>query len=175
MSLIPEKINNFNVYLDTVKAANRIIGVTDEVTLPNFECMTETLSMAGMGGEIDSPVAGQFQSVTIEIPFSNITTKMLELASDDSKAIIMRAAQEVVDDSTNKKSYKGIVITVRGMTKSVNYGNLKKGGYGNPSITKEVTAFKAVYDGKTLTDINKWSTKCIMNGVNIAKGISDLL
>ena len=39
---IPSKINSYNVYND----AERLIGVGDEVTLPDFEAMAETISGA---------------------------------------------------------------------------------------------------------------------------------
>jgi len=175
MGFIPEKINNFNAYRGIVEEATRLIGVTDEIELPNFSNMTETLSMAGMGGEIDSPTVGQFKSCQMVITFSNITKEQLEMAADDNEPIILRAAQEVIDTVTNKKGYKGRVITIRGMTKEINYGSLKKGGYGKPSITKEITAYQDVYDGTTLTDIDKWGTKCIIGGKDITAGISELI
>ena len=39
---IPSKINSYNVYND----AERLIGVGDEVTLPDFEALAETISGA---------------------------------------------------------------------------------------------------------------------------------
>ena len=44
---LPEVINNYNVYDDR---ANRLIGISGEVELPNFEAMTETLSGSGILG-----------------------------------------------------------------------------------------------------------------------------
>ena len=43
---IPSKINNYNVY----NVAERLIGVGDEVTLPDFEAMADTISGAGILG-----------------------------------------------------------------------------------------------------------------------------
>ena len=62
---IPEKINAYNVY----KGGKKLIGISDEVTLPDFEAMTETISGAGVLGEIDSPAIGLFGSQEMEIPF----------------------------------------------------------------------------------------------------------
>jgi hypothetical protein len=67
------------------------------------------------------------------------------------------------------------VITIRGTTKGVKYGSLKKGGFGNPSVTKEVTYYKIEYDGETLTEIDKWNGVCIINGEDIGKKIADLI
>ena len=47
---IPEIINDFNVY----KGGSKLIGVSDEVTLPDFEAMTETISGAGIAGEYET-------------------------------------------------------------------------------------------------------------------------
>ena len=37
MNLIPDKINNYNVYVGTATAANKLIGVMDETTLPSLK------------------------------------------------------------------------------------------------------------------------------------------
>ena len=66
---LPEVINNYNVYDDR---ANRLIGISGEVELPNFEAMTETLSGSGILGEVEDPVTGHFSSMTMKIPFSSL-------------------------------------------------------------------------------------------------------
>lgn len=133
---IAEKINLFNAYLGSVNAANKLIGVTDEVTLPEFENMSETISLSGMAGEVDSPSPGQFKSVQVEIPFTNISADSLRAAADDSKTIILRAAQENLDTESLNKTPLGRVITIKGMTKSINYGKLKKGGVWKSILKK---------------------------------------
>ena len=54
---IPEKINDFNTYLD----GNKMIGVAASVTLPEVKMKTSTVSGAGINGEIDSPTIGRLQ------------------------------------------------------------------------------------------------------------------
>lgn len=170
-NLIPDKINNYNAYSGKASTANKLIGVTSEITLPNFEYMSETLNLAGMAGEIDSPTVGQLKSATIEIPFSNIAITSLKIAADDSAPLILRSAQEFIDPKKNKKSFKNRTITIRGMTKSVDYGKLKKGGYGEPKITKEITYYKEVVDDKTITEIDKFNGKVTIGGVDLTKDI----
>ena len=99
MSYIPGKINNFNLYQGTASESSKLLGVTAEVTLPNFQYVSETLNMAGMAGEIDDPSAGQLQSSTIEIPFSNISKENIDLARNDQIPLSMRAAQEMINKS----------------------------------------------------------------------------
>ena len=172
---IAEKINLFNAYLGSVNAANKLIGVTDEVTLPEFENMSETISLSGMAGEVDSPSPGQFKSVQVEIPFTNISADSLRAAADDSKTIILRAAQENLDTESLNKTPLGRVITIKGMTKSINYGKLKKGGYGNPSLRSEERRVGKEYNSEVITEIDKFNTKCIINGENIMQEIESLI
>ena len=45
---IPEVIHDFNIY----NTGSKIIGLTGEVALPDFEAMTETISGAGILGDV---------------------------------------------------------------------------------------------------------------------------
>lgn len=171
--LIPDKINNYNVYTGTATAENKLIGVTNETTLINLQAMSETISLAGMAGEIDSPTVGQYQSMEITINFSNIAKSSLELAAKDNVPLIFRSKQEFIDPETSTKSLINRTITVRGMTKSINFGALKKSGYGNPSITKEVVYYKEMIDGEVVTEIDKFNGKAIIGGVDLTKEILD--
>ena len=175
MAKIAEKINRFNAYVGTTDAKNKLAGITDEVTLPDFKEMSESLNLAGMGGEIDSPSVGNFESAQTEIPFSNISREMFRLVMDDSVPLILRSAQEELDTGTLKKGFIGRAITVKGMTKEVDYGKLKKGGYGEPKIIKEIVYYKDEYDGETVTEIDKFNNVYIVNGVNKMADISRLI
>lgn len=55
---VPEKLINFRVYKDSTD----YIGLAD-VTLPSLEAMTETVSGAGIAGEVDSPTLGHMGSM----------------------------------------------------------------------------------------------------------------
>ncbi len=65
--------------------------------------MSETINLAGMAGEYDSPTVGQYKSMEIEIPFSNISKETLEIAARDNEPMIMRSSQEFIDPETHKK------------------------------------------------------------------------
>lgn len=172
---IPDKINNYNVYTGTASEANKLIGVTDETTLINLQSMSETISLAGMAGEIESPTVGQYKSMDITIKFSNIAKSSLEVAAKDNTPLIFRSAQEFINPEDSTKSIKNRTITVRGMTKEINFGVLKKSGYGNPSVTKEVVYYKEVIDGEVVTEIDKFNGKAIIGGVDMTQNILDCI
>lgn len=172
---IPDKINNFRAYHGTAADDSVLLGVTDEVTLPDFSLKSETINLAGLAGDIDSPAEGQLEASQIAIPFSNVSKQSMSLVADDTKPIILRSAQEFIDKETGTKVYTNRTITVKGMTKGMNMGTLKKGGYGNPSITKNITYYKDVIDGETITEIDYINFKYIVNGVDRGAQISDLI
>lgn len=175
MNLIPDKINNYNVYTGTASEANKLIGVTDETTLIKLQNMSETISLAGMAGEIDSPTVGQYQSMEIQITFSNIARSSLDVASRDNVPLIFRSAQEFINPEDSTKSIKNRTITLRGMTKAIDFGTLKKSGYGKPSITKEVVYYKEVIDDEVVVEIDKFNGKAIIGGVDQTKEIQDYI
>ena len=51
---IPGVINNFNLYNN----GTALVGLTGEISLPDFEGMTETLSGPGILGEIEEVIIG---------------------------------------------------------------------------------------------------------------------
>ena len=53
MNTIPTKINRYNVY----NKGNRLLGVGEEMTLPDFEPSSETVTGAGILGETTPPWA----------------------------------------------------------------------------------------------------------------------
>ena len=60
--IIPEVMNNYNVYNDRAK---KLIGISGEVELPELEAITDTVEAAGVLGEVEDPVTGQFSSAKI--------------------------------------------------------------------------------------------------------------
>ena len=91
---IPEIINDFNVY----KGGSKLIGVSDEVTLPDFEAMTETISGAGIAGEYETTNPGHFSSIEMEVPFRVLYGDIFQML-DTTKIIdlTMRGSVQVTD------------------------------------------------------------------------------
>ncbi len=159
---LPDKINNFNVY----DGKTKLIGVSAEITLPSFEPLTDTLNVAGMAGEIESEVIGSFGSLKIEIPFENLSSDFFEFAAS-TNPVVIRGAMEVFNTQTQAKKSSPVVITIKGRTLTVNPGTFKKGGKGQPSITKEVTYIKITVDGKTQVELDKLNSIFIMGGIDL--------
>lgn len=89
---IPEKINEYNAYLDGTK----MIGVAASVTLPEVNMKTSTVSGVGVNGELDSPTIGQFESMEQEIQFNTLYSSAMDMLSPLSTVnLTLRASQQV--------------------------------------------------------------------------------
>ena len=82
MNTIPTKINRYNVY----NKGNRLLGVGEEMALPDFEPSSETVTGAGILGEIDDPTVGYFSNQELEIPFRLLDKETADMM--DMKCIV---------------------------------------------------------------------------------------
>ena len=161
MNKIPSVLNNFNSYGD----GHKFLGLTNEVKLPNFEYLTETIDGAGIGGEIEEAVEGQFGSLEVETTFANISREMFDFITQTG-IITYRGSMQMTNPSTQTNDFEGIVVTVKGKVKSFDLGSLKKGGKGEPSVVREITYCKITIGGACVLELDKYNLIWKLNGVD---------
>jgi hypothetical protein len=149
---IPEKLINFSVYRD----GNEFLGVSD-VTLPSFEAMTQTLSGAGIAGEIDSPTIGHFGSMTVTLNWRSVERSTVRLLQQKAHALDFRGAIQVYDSSAGTYRTAGLKVTVRAMPKSGSLGNFQAANPMEASNELEVTYIRIVQDGVELLELDKFN------------------
>lgn len=168
---IPEKVNEFNAYLDGTK----MIGVAASITLPEINQKSSTLTGADLGGEIDSPTVGQFESMEQEIQFNVLYSSAMDLFKPlETVNLTFRAAQQVYD-KTGGYAFKGLRIVEVGRVKKINPGKLEKGEAMEASVTIELTYILIEVDGKVLLEVDKLNGIFKAGGKDMLAGISALI
>mgnify|MGYP000066806832 CR=1 FL=1 len=164
MNNIPEKINAFNVY----KSGTLLVGLSDEVTLPDFEAITETLSGPGILGELESVAIGQFSSMEIEIPFRQVDEPMFTLV-DQSTAVdlTLRGSIQFTDGSTGATDFKPMRVVVRGKNKTVTGGKVKQGTGTASAVKLEISYILIEIDSKPKIELDKLNFVYKVNGVDL--------
>jgi len=158
---IPDKINDFNVYED----GDRLIGIGEEVTLPDIEMLSETVIVPG--GEVDSPTIGQFASGQVEIPFQSLTTDIFSLMNPLKSAnITLRASQQEMNGNGDIV-FTGIRAVFRGRPKTLTPGSVKKGAGTGTSIAIEWTYYLLEIGGVKVVEIDKLNSVFKVNGIDI--------
>jgi phage tail tube protein FII len=118
---VPERLVNYRVYLE----GNNLAGVAT-ADLPDIEAMSDTVSGAGIAGEVDSPILGHFGSMAITLTFRTITDDGIKLAAQKSHAIELRGSQQVYDAANGNYSTVPVRISMRGVTKRNGLGSFEE-------------------------------------------------
>jgi P2 family phage contractile tail tube protein len=171
ISGIPEVIHDFNIY----NGKNKIVGLTGEVSLPDFEAVTETISGAGILGEIDTTIAGRYGSMEQEIPFRCIDEDFFKLISPTQRVeLTLRGAIQYNKKSDGSTDYMGMRVVYRGRCKKISLGTVKQGGPMDSSITIELTYILIEMDGRKKIELDKINGVFKVNGTDLLAAVKKL-
>ena len=167
--VFPEVINNFNVYND----ANRIVGTTGEISLPDIQAVTATISGAGILGEYNTAVVGMFQSMAPEIPFRMIDKDffMMLNTGEQSKITLRSSVQQRNRETGGTLSTQAMRVVYRGHPTAAKLGTVKQGELMNASITLELTYILIEFGGTVMLELDKLNSIYKVNGVDLLADI----
>lgn len=168
---IPEKINDANVYLD----GSRMIGTGASADLTELNMKTSTVEGFGVGGEIDSPTIGQWESMEQEIQFNTLYSSAADMLSPLSNVnLTFRAAQQVYDKSGGY-DFKGLRVVEMGRVKKFKPGKIEKGESMEATVTLELTYIMIEVDGEQLVEIDKLNNVYKVRGQDMLAKVRDLI
>ena len=168
---IPEKINEYNAYLDGTK----MIGVAASVTRPEVNMKTSTVSGVGVNGELDSPTIGQFESMEQEIQFNPLYSSAIDMHSPlTPENLTLRASQQVYDKQGGY-NFKGLRVVEIGRVKKCNPGKVEKGEAMEATVTLELTYLMIEVDGQQLLEVDKLNGIYKVNGTDMLAGVNSLI
>lgn len=170
MKTIPTKINRYNVY----NRGNRLLGMGDELTLPDFEPSSETVSGAGILGEIDDPTPGYFANQEIEIPFRILDKEATDML-DITKAVQLeiRGAEQTTN-SEGDIEFLGVRVVVRGRCKKFAPGKMKAGNPMDTTITLSILYILIELEGEPVLELDKMNEVFKINGNDILAKVKEL-
>ena len=167
--VIPEVLNHYNVYNDRAK---KLIGISGEIELPELEALNDTIEGAGVLGEIEDPVTGQFSSMKIKIPFAVLYEDLFGLMdTTNPPQLTLRASMQCMDPTTGATGYYPVKIVVRGKASTTTLGKIVKGKKGEAEIELEILYIKVMINNKTTLELDKLNFKFILNGKDMLASI----
>lgn len=165
---VPERLINYRAYLE----GGALAGVAT-VELPDIEAMTDTVSGAGIAGEIDSPILGHFGSMTSTITFRTITDDGMRLSAQKSHALEFRGSQQVYDAANGTYFTVPVRVAMRAIPKRTGLGSLEVGSTTDSENEFELTYLKIVIDNVDRIEIDKYNFKYVVNGVDYLASVRD--
>ncbi len=162
------KINSYNVYLDGTK----LVGVSDEVTLPNFEALTETLSGAGILGELDEPLLGHFGASEIEVPFRTMEEDTFNFINHQTGVnLTLRMSTQTLNPSDMSTDFMPSRVVIKGKNKSFTGGKVKQGSGTGSSIKIEIFYILIEVNGAKKFELDKMNFVYKVNDVDLLQKV----
>lgn len=169
MNEIPTKINRYHVYNE----GNRQLGVGDELPLPDFEALADTVSGAGILGEFDDPTVGYFGNQVMDIPFRVLDREAVDML-DMTKAVHLeiRGAQQTIDDRGDIV-FRPMRVVVRGRSKTFSPGKLKYGSTMDTKVSLSILYILIELEEKPMVELDKIHPTFKIKGVDVLAPIME--
>lgn len=172
------KIGNKTIQYKIYRRSNGVAQYVDDTTSykrPALESLSDTISGAGINGEIDLPTIAQLASMEIELAFKNVNDKATALFGQETQEIEARWVTDVLDSKSGSITHEAKKDIVKFIPKSLDMGNIEVNAGNEGSITGEVLYFKHIVNGRALVEIDKLANVFKINGVDYAASIREAL
>jgi len=163
---IPDKLTNF-ICWDT---GREMLGIVD-VTLPNLNYMTESMSGAGIAGEIDSPTKGHYQSLTTTINWRVIFAENVVYSAPETYHFAFMGNVQSYDEGSGEYRDTGVKAMMRCIPKNITLGKLGVATQTGTGVEYEIIYFLFSVDDKQMVEIDKLNFICTINGVDYMKEV----
>lgn len=159
---IPERLINYNAYSKN----NTLYGMAT-VELPELEAMSETVTGAGIAGEVESPTLGQYASMTATFTWRTIERAAFELSTPGSHNVDLRGSQQVYNAGTGTYDTSAVRVSLLVTPKNTSLGSFEPGAQTDTEQEFEVLYIKMWIDGKEVLEIDKFNYIVRFNGKDV--------
>ena len=170
MSVIDQSIINFAIYEDAVD----LVGMAD-ATLPDLASLTQTISGAGIAGNIEVALLGHFDTMTLTLKFRTTTEQSLKLTEPRLHNIDIRVAQQAEDTVAGTTIVQNVKHVMRVMPKKFAAGTIAPAALGDASGEYAVRYWAAYKDEKKIIEVDPFNFICVINGVDYLREVRKAL
>ncbi|MBO4317344.1 MAG: phage major tail tube protein [Mailhella sp.] len=125
-----------------------------------------TVSGAGIGGEVEFPVLGHYQSMTCTLHWKGIEKDAFALSAFKSHALELRGSQQEYASGTSEIVTVPVRVVLRAVPKNLNLGSFQAGAQTEAESEFEVTYMKVYVNGKEVCEIDKFNFIAKFGGVD---------
>lgn len=168
------KTVQYAVY-DRSSGTAKFVEDTTTLTRPSLENLTDTISGAGILGEIDMPTLAQLASMTYEIGLRRENPSAIKLFEQKTQELEIRWVTDTVDSATGNSAVSASKDIIKGRPKTLEQGTIENNAAQAGNLILEVLYFKHIQDGVTLIEIDKLNNVFIINGTDYAQQIRDAI
>lgn len=161
MPKFDESVINFAVYEDGVDH----LGIAS-ATLPNLAAIIQTVSGAGIPGNVEAPVLGHYDAMTLGLNFRTTTEQGVRLSEPRRHNIDLRAAQQIEDTVSGTIKVQNIKHIMVVIPKTETGGSIAPASPTNGSGEYSVRYWATYIDGTRVREIDPLNFICYFNGTD---------
>ena len=128
--------------------------------------IAETISGAGIAGEIESITAGHTSPLTLGLNIRALIGEDFAVLEPRAYNLEIKAGIQSFDKTAGKVEYGKLSVLARGIPKTMSLGKVAVGKTTDSKKEFAVDYLKVEYDGKEVLEIDKLNMICKINGVD---------
>lgn len=168
---IPDKLINAKIYYE---GRTELLG-TANAELPSFQYMSEALSGLGIAGELETPVLGHFQGLTLKITWNVANKQALSLLQPVAHHLEIFGSVQHQDAASGEIVSEAIKVACRAFPKSGSLGKLEPAKKMEPETELELSYIKIWIGGEVIVEVDKFNFIANIMGVDTLEPVrSDL-
>ena len=161
---------DFKVYED----GNAFIGVASTV-LPNKTQKTLKVNGAGLGGDIDVPISGQYEAMEMTLNFRAYNESVAKLREPRRHTIDLRLAEQYEDPVTGTMKVVKIKHIMVVVPKSSSGGTVAPASGNETNVVVSVRYWATFVDGVMTEEFDPVNGKNMINGIDFGAPIRTAL
>lgn len=165
-----QSVVNFAVYEDSVEYEGMA-----QATLPDMTFLTQSISGAGIGGNVDAVILGHLEAMTLGLNFRTTTSQSVKLAELRRHHIDLRVANQYEDPASGDvaaHSEKHVFVVIPKSTKG---GTIAPATPTSGSGEYAVRYWATYLDGKKVRELDPMNFICYINGTDYLAGVRKAL
>jgi len=157
---------DFAVYEDSTE----FVGMAS-AKLPNKNQKVVTLNGAGIGGDVEVPVPGQYDALLLELSFRAYTPRVASLREPRVHIIELRVAQQNEDRVAGQVVQEGVKHVFKVIPKGVTGGTIAPASASDTTISFSVRYWGTYFNGKLIEELDPLNHIDVINGVDYAASV----
>lgn len=171
IGVIPEKTINYRLFIDGSASPTALV----DVDLPEIKMMSETISGAGITGEIESPTLGHTSSLILGLNIRSLMGEDFLALAQKSYTLELKAGMQSTDHINGVIQTGKLSIVAKGTPTGLTLGKLSVGKPTDSKAEFSLTYLKITYDGKEILEIDKLAMIHKVNGTDYLADLRDAL
>lgn len=166
----PEAYIDFEVYEDGIN----LIGVAN-ITPPDIAFLTQTITGAGIAGNIQAVLVGMTEAMTLGMNFRSVTGAAASLGEPRQHNLDLRVAEQYWNTAGAGKEVQADKYVMVVQPISTSPGQIAPAAASAASGSYSVYRYEAYKDGKELWVIDPFNYICRINGVDYMEPVRKAL